>query len=116
MRFKNMVGENQQVLSDTTTLILSESELNKYNTSNLQQINVVNTSNMDFKVSEGKFGIIINSVKYNINVKEIQSEFFAVQVEVNNSVTFTIEKLREINKYDIIRSLVKNLGKIKEEV
>lgn len=107
-----MVGENQQVLSDTTNLILSESELNKYSTNNLQQINVVKTPDMNFKVSEGNFGILLNDVEYDINVKEIQSEFFAVQITVNNTVTFNIEKLREINKYDIIRSFIKNLGKI----
>lgn len=110
-----MVGENQQVLSDTTNLILSESELNKYSTDNLHQTNVVKTSDMDFKVSEGKFGILLNDEAYDLNVKEIQSEFFAVQITVNNAVTFNIEKLREINKYDIIRALIKNLGKIKEE-
>lgn len=114
MRFKNKVGEST-VLSNETKLIMSESELNKYNVEGLQQENVVKTPDMGFKVSDGKFVIILNEVEYNINVKEVQSEFFAVEITAGNQVKFTIEKLREINKYDCIRALIKNLRNIKEE-
>jgi hypothetical protein len=115
MQFKNLVGQDKQVLSDASRLILSDNELKKYKTEGIEQENTVETPGMDFKLEAGNYKLTLNDRDYNIEVLDYETELYGIKVIVEDKISFTVEKIREINKYDLIRSFVQNLKNLKGE-
>jgi hypothetical protein len=115
MQFKNLVGQDKQVLSDASHLILSDNEFKKYSTGNIEKENTVETPDMDFKVETGIYNLMLNDKEYKVEVLDYDSELYGIKVIVEDRITFVIEKIREINKYDLIRSFIQNLKNLEGE-
>jgi hypothetical protein len=112
MQFKNLVGHDKQVLSDASHLILSDNEFKKYRTPNLNQENTIKTPDMNFKVEVGLYKLILNDKEYKVEVLDTKSDLFGIKVIVEDKIQFEVEKIREINKYDLVRSFIQNLNNL----
>lgn len=112
MRFKNIKHENM-VLSDVTTLILSDNEMRKYDNGSLKKENIVETADMTFNVQPGEAAILLNGKPYEIKIEDYpESELIGIKMTIADKIVTTIEKTREINKYDCIREFIKHLKEL----
>jgi hypothetical protein len=101
MRFK--------IEQDGIHFFLSDREVEKYG---LRAENVIKDNDMPFKMTDGNHVIHLNGLPLSLQSQVAETES-GYKVEVrSNGHTFAVEKITEINKYDVFRHLAKNYRNI----
>lgn len=113
MRFKNVVEEDGKVELGKFYCELSDHELGKYQTEGIEQINFIET-NLPFRVKKsGKYEFSVNNMEFDLNVKLRQKSVWRYADVTLDVGTFTVERVRGIQKDDIVRGFFENYKDLK---
>lgn len=114
MKFKNAVEENGIVSKNKTYCFLSDAELRRYGNNLLEEKNFIETGELQYVVTPGEYTIKVNGKPFEIKIEKLEYKNdvgYGVIMSVNGK-PYVVEKIRPINRYDIMRKLISVINEI----